>query len=95
VAIGNVENAQTISLTLVGVRNSSGVNIGNFTVPMGVLLGDVNGNGSVNATDVSQAKTLSGQPAGAGTFRNDVNANGAINSSDISTIKSTSGTLLP
>jgi hypothetical protein len=95
VAIGNVENAQTINLTLVGVRNSSGANIGNFTVPMGVLLGDVSGNGSVNATDVSQAKPFSGQPAAAGTFRNDVNANGMINSSDISTIKSTSGNMLP
>jgi hypothetical protein len=95
VAIGNVADVQTVVVTLTGVRNAGGTNIGNFSVPMGVLLGDATGNGTVNATDVGQAKSLSGLPADAGTFRNDVNVNGAINSSDISTIKSTSGNTLP
>jgi hypothetical protein len=95
VSIGNVADRQTVVINLIGIRNAMGVNLGNFSVPMGVLLGDVTGNATVNASDVSEAKSLSGTPTNAGTFRNDVNVNGVINSSDISTIKSTSGNTLP
>jgi hypothetical protein len=95
VTIGNVADEQTVVVNLIGIRNAMGTNLGNFSVPMGVLLGDVTGNATVNATDVSQAKSLSGQVTTVGTFRNDVNVNGVINTSDISTIKSTSGNSLP
>jgi hypothetical protein len=70
-------------------------NLSNFAVPMGVLLGDVSGNGSVNATDVSQVKLQSGQPLTDINFRNDVNANGSINATDVSIVKLQSGTALP
>jgi hypothetical protein len=95
VELTNVANAQTITLTLIGVRNASGTNIGDFSVPMGMLLGDTNGNGVVNATDISETKAISGSVTNSGTFENDVTANGVINSSDVSTVKSTSGTSLP
>ena len=62
---------------------------------MGVLIGDVNGNGSVNAGDVSQVKGLSGVPVSASNFRADVTANGAINSADVNLVKSKAGTSLP
>jgi hypothetical protein len=62
---------------------------------MSLLLGDTTGNGSVNASDISQAKGQSGQAIGSGNFRNDVNVNGSINSSDISIVKAQSGTALP
>jgi hypothetical protein len=62
---------------------------------MGVLLGDTNGNGFVNATDIGQTKAQSGQPVTSGNFRTDVNFNGAINATDIGQVKAQSGTQLP
>jgi hypothetical protein len=62
---------------------------------MGVLLGDTTGNGTVNATDVSETKSKSGQSVNASNFRDDVTVSGNINSTDVSTVKSKSGTALP
>ena len=93
VNLHNVTNAQTITLTLTGV--SDGTNTGNVPVSMAVLLGDTTANGSVNSSDISEAKANSGQVTTSGTFRTDVTVNGVINSSDIGTIKSKSGSNLP
>lgn len=92
VNLQGVANAQTVTINLLGL---SGAVAGNLSVPMGILLGDTNANGAVNNTDVSQAKSASGQTTNAGNFRSDVTVNGAINSSDVGTIKPQSGTLLP
>jgi len=59
------------------------------------LLGDTTGNGSVNASDISQTKARSGQALDFSNFRSDINLNGAINSSDITLVKSQSGNALP
>jgi hypothetical protein len=88
-----VTNAQRLGVTLTNVNN--GTATGNVFVPMGVLSGDTNGNGSVNAGDVGQTKGQSGAVIGAGNFRTDVNSNGAINAGDVSVVKSRSGTNLP
>ena len=93
VNLTGVANAQTIVTTLTGV--SDGTNMSNVTIPMGVLLGDTSGNGSVNATDVSLTKSKSGQAVNTSNFRTDVTVNGLINSSDVSTVKLKSGTALP
>jgi hypothetical protein len=88
-----VTNAQRITLTVAGVND--GTNIFDVAVPMGVLLGDTNGNSSVNAGDVAQTKGQSGQAVTAANFRQDVNANGSINAGDVALVKSKSGTSLP
>lgn len=88
-----VANAQTIGITLFNVSNGS--TAGDIFVPMGVLVGDTNGNGAVTATDVAQAKSQSGQAATSANFRTDVNASGSVNATDIGLVKSRSGTLLP
>ncbi len=93
VNLTGVINAQTIQITLANVNN--GTNIANVVVPMNILLGDTDGNKSVNSTDISQTKTQSGTLANAGNFRTDVNVNGVVNSSDIATVKSKSGTGIP
>ncbi len=59
--------------------------------PIRFLLGDTNGNGVVNGTDVSQTKAASGQPVTAANFRADVNASGVINATDLAIVKSQSG----
>ena len=55
-------------------------------------MGDTNGNGVVNASDVSQTKSQSGQAVTSSNFRTDVAVNGTINASDIALVKSRSGT---
>jgi uncharacterized MnhB-related membrane protein len=62
---------------------------------MGVLIGDVNGNGAVNASDVALAKSRIGQPVNPATFRSDTNADGSINATDVALVKSAVGTGLP
>jgi len=93
VNLTGVTNVQRITLTLHNVNN--GTSTGDVPVSMGVLIGDVNGNASVDAFDVSQTKATSGQSVDATNFRNDVTANGSINASDVSLVKSESGTALP
>jgi hypothetical protein len=67
----------------------------NIAITMGVLFGDTSGNGTVNATDVSQTKLRSGQPVDATNFRNDVTVSNSINGTDVSTVKLKTGTALP
>ena len=93
VPLTNVANAQRITLTLFSVND--GANAANVAIPTGVLLGDTNGNGSVNASDVGQTKALSGQTTTAANFRTDVNVSGSISAADIGLVKSKSGTSLP
>jgi N-acetylneuraminic acid mutarotase len=90
IPLTSVIDAQTINVTLNGVNGST-----NVTVPMSILVGDSNGNGSANASDVSQTKARVGQIVSASNFRSDVNANGSINASDVSAVKSRVGTGLP
>lgn len=86
-------NAQTIALKLFGVDDGNGP--GDLAIPISLLLGDTNANGSVNATDIGETKAQSGSAASAANFRLDVSANGDINSTDVSLAKSNSGTGLP
>jgi N-acetylneuraminic acid mutarotase len=90
VPLTNIANVQTINVTLNNVNGST-----NVTIPMRVLIGDVNGNAAVNASDVALTKSRVGQTVDATTFRADVNANGSINASDVSLVKSKIGTGLP
>ncbi len=89
----NVANAQTIEVTLLGVTVGSAT--GNVAVQMSILVGDVNANGSVNASDVAATKSYLGQPLDVANCRGDVNANGSINASDVALAKSSIGTALP
>jgi N-acetylneuraminic acid mutarotase len=90
IPLTNVANAQTIAVTLNNVNGST-----NVTIPMSILVGDVNGNGAVNATDIGLAKSRSGLAADATNFRADANGDGNISASDVSLVKAQSGTALP
>jgi hypothetical protein len=91
--LAGVTDAQRLGVTLSSV--SDGTNLGSVHVPMGVLSGDTNANGAVNAGDAAQTKGQSGNPVGAGNFRVDVNSNGSINSGDVALVKSKAGNVLP
>ena len=93
VNLAGIANAQRISITLTNVND--GTNSGDVSIPMAVLLGDTNGNGAVNGSDVAQIKLDSGQPATPLNFREDPNVSGTINGVDVSLAKSASGSMLP
>ncbi|CAN5513801.1 hypothetical protein BH20VER1_BH20VER1_03670 [soil metagenome] len=90
IPLTNVADAQTLQVTLHDVNGTS-----NVTIPLSVLVGDVNAGGSVTAADIGLVKSQSGQTAGASNFRADVNASGSINATDISLVKARSGNVLP
>ncbi|MEO5720837.1 MAG: kelch repeat-containing protein [Chthoniobacterales bacterium] len=91
--LSSVTNPQRLTILLTGVND--GTRIGDVSIQMGVLLGDVNGNGSVNATDIGQTKSQSGVTLSLSNFRSDVVPNGSINATDVSVVKSRSGSMLP
>ena len=89
-----VTNAQTVMVTLSNVTDSFSQTLPNTAVSETFLVGDTNGNGIVNASDVGQTKSQLGQAIGSN-FREDVNANGTINASDVSLVKANLGTAPP
>ena len=95
VTLTGINDVQTVTVTANNVTNGPTGTLPSITANIGFLQGDANGDRSVNSTDVSLTKSLSGALVEGGNFRNDVNANGAINSTDVSIVKSRSGNVLP
>jgi len=91
--LASVSNAQTLSINLIGV--SDGAHSGNVSIPMGVLLGDVNGNGLVDGNDVSDVQSHTRQAVDTTTFRFDVNTSGLIDGNDVSITQGHTRTSLP
>lgn len=92
--LAGIANQQSLTITLNNVIDSEN-NSGAVSITMGVLLGDVNGNGAANAGDVAIANGHLGQAVDATNFRSDVNANGYIDAADVAIVKSDLGTGLP
>ena len=88
-----VGNAQRIAVTLVNV--SDGTNAGDVTVPMGVLLGDVNASARVDSGDVSLVRQQTLQTLTTSNFRDDINASGRIDAGDVSIARQQALTSLP
>ena len=93
VNLTGVGNAQRLGVTLSSVND--GTNLGSILVPMGILIGDTNASGVVNAGDTVQTRTRSGGPVDGTTFRSDVNTDGFINAGDTTAVRSRAGTALP
>jgi Dockerin type I domain len=93
VNLTGVTNVQRIAIMLFNVND--GTHTSNIPISMGVLVGDVNSDATVNAADVAQTKSWLGQTVDTTNFRSDVNANGTISAGDVSIIKSNLGTGLP
>jgi hypothetical protein len=93
VNLTNVSNAQTLSINLLGV--SDGTNSGNVSVPMSVLLADVNASGRVDAADVSLVRQQTLQTITLSNFREDINTSGRIDAADVSIVRQQTLTSLP
>jgi dockerin type I repeat protein len=95
ISLTGVADAQMVTLVLAGVTDEFSQVLPEKSVSVRMLMGDTNGNGVVNSSDVSQAKAQSGQFVLNTTFRTDANANGAINAADVGLIKSKVGNAAP
>jgi hypothetical protein len=93
VNLSGVTDQQRITMTLHGVND--GTHMGDVPISMGVLTGDVNGNGAVSAADVALTKSQVGATVSGSNFREDVNANGVLNAVDVAIVKSDVGHALP
>jgi len=91
VNLTGVANAQTLTVTLSGVTDEFSQVLPDTPVSVNMLIGDTNGNGVVNATDVAQTKAQVGQSVTSSNFRTDVNASGIINATDVAIVKAHSG----
>jgi len=90
-----VTDVQRITVTLTNVTDEFSQVLPPTAVNMNVLIGDVNGNKTVNATDVALVKSRVGQTVTGSNFREDVNADGSISSSDVALTKSDVGHGVP
>jgi Dockerin type I domain len=99
VNLSNVPNAQYTTVTLTNVTDSAGNFSAGIRAPMGVLLGDVNGDGQVDSSDLILVKQQTLQPVndntGTSNFREDVNTDGSIDSGDLIIVKRQTLTGLP
>ncbi len=88
-------NAQDVTVTLTGISDDQGNTLATASVTVGLLLGDVDGDGTVTTTDFSLTKADSGQTTDATNFREDLIANGRIDRTDARSVRQQIGTSLP
>jgi uncharacterized repeat protein (TIGR03803 family) len=88
-------NAEDVTVTLTNVQDDESNILASASVTMGLLMGDVDGDGSVNKADVALVKADLGQTTDATNFREDVNVDGVINQLDVKAVKRERGTSLP
>ncbi|HEY8671303.1 MAG TPA: delta-60 repeat domain-containing protein, partial [Terriglobales bacterium] len=95
VNLTGVTDVQKITLTLSDVTDDSGKVLPTTAVSANMLIGDTNGDKTVNNSDVSQTRGQVGQPVTGSNFREDVNVNGAITPTDVRLVRSDLGHILP
>jgi hypothetical protein len=88
-------NAQFVTLTVAGAHDDQGNSLPSVDAELGLLLGDVDGDGIVNNADGNQIKADRGQTTDSSNFREDINTNGRIDAGDLAIVKAQRGTMLP
>ncbi len=93
--VTGASDVQMLSIVLSGVTDQYGQVLPDTHISVGLLVGDVNGDGIVNSGDTLQTRSRSGQSVDASNFRADVNLDGAVNSGDALVVRARSGSSLP
>ena len=94
VDLSKVTDAQTLTVTLNNVVDSTGNATATVSVSLPILVGDVNGDRNTDAVDASDTKSQSGHAVTSTNFRTDANGDGFIDAVDTALIKSKSGAAL-
>ncbi|HEY1582852.1 MAG TPA: dockerin type I domain-containing protein, partial [Chthoniobacterales bacterium] len=87
-------NAEDVTVTLNNVTDTQSNTLSAVDTVMGLLLGDVDGDGSVTNADFTIEKADQGQTANSTNFRADIDASGTIDRRDATTVKQHIGTSL-
>jgi hypothetical protein len=95
VNLTGVSDVQQITVTLSNVTDAFSQVLPDTPLSMNVLIGDTNGNKSVNSADIAQTKGQAGSSVTAANFRTDINASGGISAADIAQVKADAGHILP
>jgi hypothetical protein len=95
IPLSGVSDLQRLTVRATNVTNTSGGVLSTTEVTLGFIVGDTNGDSSVNSADVGQTKSQTGAALTQANCREDVNNDGMINSADVSLVKSKSGNALP
>jgi serine protease AprX len=95
VNLSGVTDIQKITVTLTNVTDTFSQVLAPTAVSMNVLIGDVNGNKTVNASDVGLVKSQVGHGVTGSNFREDVNGDGSLTATDVALTKSHVGDGLP
>ena len=93
VNLTNVANAQQLTVSLLNANDGSGAR--NISVPVIILLGDVNATRLVDGNDVSAVQAKTRQQANNTNFRFDVAATGLIDGNDVSATQAKTRTRVP
>ena len=92
--LSGATNGQTLVVNISDIRDSTTGASGNYSLDIGVLLGDVNGDGLVNQSDLNIISADSGQTTSASNFRADIGEQGTIDSEDTTLATSEVGSTL-
>ncbi|MDQ6624568.1 MAG: dockerin type I repeat-containing protein [Verrucomicrobiota bacterium] len=92
VNLSGVTNAQLVTLHMDNVIDEYSQELTNASFQVGYLIGDVNGDRTVNAADATGTRNRSGQQTDATNFLTDVNLDGSVNSADATLVRARSGT---
>lgn len=99
VNLTGVADDQYLTLTLTNIIDTASQAVADASATAGFLIGDANGDGTVNSGDAQQVRSRSGAPVDAytpETYRCDLNGDGTINAGDAFIARSRSGnSLLP
>jgi hypothetical protein len=88
-------NESDITITANDVMDDLGNTLSSASDPMGLLLGDVNGDRVVDGIDLSIVRHYRGEHTDSTNYRSDVSNDGFINHSDVQLVQQQQGTSLP
>lgn len=88
-------NGQNITFNIGATQDDQGNTLPSASVTVGLLPGDVNGDGVVDEADVEQTELAVGQPTDDSNFRRDLNVSGQIDEADVRRVRAKVGSMLP
>ncbi len=89
IGLSGVADQQRLQLVLHGVNDGRCTD--DVFLQVVILVGDVTGDGVVNAGDTLRSRQWSGEAASAQTFRADINGDGVINAGDVLNVRQRTG----
>ena len=84
-----------MTVTANNVHDDQGNTLASASASMGLLVGDVTGDGRVTNGDTAAVQAVQGQQTNSSNFRADVTLDGRINNQDVQTVRSHRGDVLP